>query len=162
MATFGSGRIFGKTEQNCDIESFLLTGTDDCPLTAEILTYGATLRKLLVPKGNGILHDVVLGCDNISDYEQSSAYMGCVVGRVANRIKWVYGHIHEYKSCIRRRKLFNCMKIYCTTSYSALFLSQNMLHKVYHILFLISKPCLNTTAAAQFWPIFLVTVADGQ
>ncbi|MBR6120496.1 MAG: galactose mutarotase [Oscillospiraceae bacterium] len=55
-------------------------------LSAEILTYGATLRSLKVPDRDGKPLDVVLGFDSIEDYVNQSCYIGATVGPNANRI----------------------------------------------------------------------------
>jgi len=41
---------------------------------------------LHVPDKNGKLGDVVLGFDNLAQYESSSPFFGATTGRVANRI----------------------------------------------------------------------------
>ncbi|ONK71029.1 uncharacterized protein A4U43_C04F3980 [Asparagus officinalis] len=57
-------------------------------ITAKISNWGATILSLLVPDSKGNLADVVLGFDSIEPYIQGAApYFGCIVGRVANRIK---------------------------------------------------------------------------
>ena len=50
-----------------------------------ILTFGATIQKLLVHGPHGP-RDVVLGFDTCEEYLAGGSYMGCVVGRFANRI----------------------------------------------------------------------------
>ncbi len=55
-------------------------------MVAKIMTFGATLTQLLVPDGNGGTVDVVLGCDNEKAYEDYTAFIGCILGRVAGRI----------------------------------------------------------------------------
>lgn len=55
-------------------------------LTARLITYGATVTELLVPDRQGRGDDVVLGFDNLRQYETESPYFGCTVGRVAFRI----------------------------------------------------------------------------
>lgn len=50
-------------------------------LRAEVLTYGAVVRRLEVDGVN-----VVLGLDTIEDYRTRSRYFGAVVGRYGNRI----------------------------------------------------------------------------
>ena len=47
---------------------------------------GATLTEIHVRDRDGNLGDVLLGYDSVADYAENEAYMGCVVGRVANRI----------------------------------------------------------------------------
>ncbi len=53
---------------------------------AEVISLGATLRSLCVPRTNGAPVDVVLGPDRIEDYLQGSDCFGSIVGRYANRI----------------------------------------------------------------------------
>ena len=55
-------------------------------LTAEVLTYGATLRSLTVPDREGKPVDVVLGFDSLEDYVNHDCYFGATVAPVANRI----------------------------------------------------------------------------
>lgn len=55
-------------------------------LTAVVSDLGATLVKLLVPDAQGNVADVVLGFDQPEHYLQSTAYLGTVVGRNANRV----------------------------------------------------------------------------
>lgn len=55
-------------------------------VSATILSYGATLQKLLAPDRDGKLADVVLGHDKLSDYIDFPNYFGVTVGRYANRI----------------------------------------------------------------------------
>lgn len=53
---------------------------------AQILTLGGIIRELVIPLRNGKRQDVVLGYENLSDYEQDTSYIGAIVGRYANRI----------------------------------------------------------------------------
>lgn len=53
---------------------------------AEIITYGATLTKLVVPDRNDRFQNVVLGFGSVAEYAGSSAYFGATIGRFANRI----------------------------------------------------------------------------
>ena len=55
-------------------------------MSAEILTYGATLRSLNVPDVNGAPVDVVLGYNSLEDYTSRSGRLGATIGRFANRI----------------------------------------------------------------------------
>lgn len=55
-------------------------------LTAEVLSYGATLRALWVPDRDGKPLDVVLGFDKLEDYVNHDSCFGAIVGPVANRI----------------------------------------------------------------------------
>lgn len=52
-----------------------------------VTNYGATILKILVKDKNGNVQDVVLGYETIEEYQHYDAYLGALVGRVANRIK---------------------------------------------------------------------------
>lgn len=56
-------------------------------VTARIASYGATLVSLAVPDRRGRVDDVVLGFDDLDQYERNAPYFGSTVGRVANRIR---------------------------------------------------------------------------
>ena len=71
-------QTFGITALGETVESWTLENEF---LTAEVLTYGATLRRLVF---GGL--DVVLGYDTLSEYERNDGYVGATVGRVCNRI----------------------------------------------------------------------------
>ena len=53
---------------------------------AEVIPYGAILVKVCVPDQNGKLTDVVLGYDNVKEYEVNSCFFGATIGRNGNRI----------------------------------------------------------------------------
>ncbi|XP_057843051.1 uncharacterized protein LOC131052408 [Cryptomeria japonica] len=53
-----------------------------------VTNIGCTITSLKVPDAQGNLADVVLGFDTLTPYmDGTSKYFGCIVGRVANRIK---------------------------------------------------------------------------
>ncbi|XP_043699528.1 galactose mutarotase-like [Telopea speciosissima] len=57
-------------------------------MRVKISNYGATITNLFVPDKQGRVDDVVLGFDTLEPYLKGVApYFGCIVGRVANRIK---------------------------------------------------------------------------
>ena len=55
-------------------------------LSCEIITFGATIRSLVVPDRNGDPVDVVLGYDTLKEYVRNGGYLGATIGRFANRI----------------------------------------------------------------------------
>ncbi|MEZ4509439.1 MAG: aldose epimerase family protein [Eubacteriales bacterium] len=55
--------------------------------SASFLNYGATWQSMFVPNRKGEMVDVVLGYDTVEEYQKNYMYLGCTVGRVANRIK---------------------------------------------------------------------------
>ncbi len=51
-----------------------------------VSNYGCTIVKVLMKDENGHVDDVVLGYDDFTNYQTLDAYLGALVGRVANRI----------------------------------------------------------------------------
>ncbi|MEV4806687.1 aldose epimerase family protein [Nonomuraea sp. NPDC049421] len=70
--------IFGTLPSGRQVEQIELSSGR---LRAEVLTYGAIVRRLEVSGVN-----VVLGLDTLDDYRTRSRYFGAVVGRYGNRI----------------------------------------------------------------------------
>ena len=70
--------LFGKTPDGREVYAYTISAGD---LSATILSYGATLQKL-VHKGE----DLICGYDNLADYMNNRGYHGATVGRYANRI----------------------------------------------------------------------------
>lgn len=56
-------------------------------IQVQLIDYGATVTRLLVPDSKGSLDDVLLGCHALSDYVKPHPFFNCLVGRYANRIK---------------------------------------------------------------------------
>lgn len=77
-------KLFDTTSDNRPVYSYRLDGGEG--VSAEILTYGGVLSKLLVTDKNNTVRNVVLGYDKIAHYEKRGAYYGSLVGRCANRI----------------------------------------------------------------------------
>lgn len=67
-------------------EKVFSVALDNGVISCEILTYGATLRTLLVPDRAGVRQDIILGYDTLREYEMQDGYLGATVGRFANRI----------------------------------------------------------------------------
>src|SRR3984885_13237042 len=61
---------FGTTADGQWVQQYVLT--NDSGASARMITYGATVTQLLVPDKNGELGDVVLGFDNLKQYEDQS------------------------------------------------------------------------------------------
>ncbi len=79
----GGMRSFGLLEDGRSVEAITLGSEDG--VQVEVLTYGAIIRRLVVP-ARGIRRDVVLHFDRLEHYERDRAYVGPVVGRFGNRI----------------------------------------------------------------------------
>ncbi|NDL68576.1 aldose epimerase family protein [Anaerotalea alkaliphila] len=78
-------RNFGTTRDGIPVLAYTLTNNQGA--SVEILTYGAAIRSIQVPDRQGRLQNVVLGFDNLSDYESHTSFFGCVAGRTAGRIR---------------------------------------------------------------------------
>jgi aldose 1-epimerase len=55
-------------------------------LRLKLLTWGARLAELWVPDRAGALADIVLGHDNLDDWQTHGTYVGATCGRYGNRI----------------------------------------------------------------------------
>ena len=55
-------------------------------LEVVVSNFGCTIIKVLMKDKNGNVDDVVLGYDNFKQYQTLDAYLGALVGRIANRI----------------------------------------------------------------------------
>ena len=55
-------------------------------LEVVVTNFGCTIMKVLMKDKNGHVDDVVLGYDDMKSYQTLDAYLGALVGRVANRI----------------------------------------------------------------------------
>jgi aldose 1-epimerase len=75
---------FGTTSEGIEVDRYVLRNSHG--LSLSLVTYGATVTELWLPDRDGKLDDVVLGFDNLAQYETQSPYFGCTVGRVAFRI----------------------------------------------------------------------------
>ncbi len=75
---------FGERKDGRAVQHVTLTNARG--MRACFLSHGATLTELHVPDRKGLLGDVVLGFDKLSDFEEKSPYFGCTTGRVCNRI----------------------------------------------------------------------------
>ncbi len=77
--------VFGKSNGKL-VHKYVLTNENGMQLT--LIEMGAVIQSLCVPDKDGKLADVVLGFDNLSQYEKENGdNHGAVVGRNANRIK---------------------------------------------------------------------------
>ena len=84
MAPSLAVRSFGILPSGAPVEAWTLKGAGH--LVAEVITYGATVTRLLAPDRNGRIADVVLGFHDLDSYRANRAYFGAIVGRVAGRI----------------------------------------------------------------------------
>jgi aldose 1-epimerase len=77
-------KFYDTTPEGKEVTEFTLTNIHG--MVMSVINYGCTITSLSVPDRNGVFEDVVLGFDNLEGYLQSTEYIGCIVGRFANRI----------------------------------------------------------------------------
>ena len=75
---------YGITQEGQEVDRYTLSNA--AGMQVEIITYGGIITSMKLPNAAGGLNDVVLGYDNLSDYEKGSPYFGALIGRYGNRI----------------------------------------------------------------------------
>lgn len=76
--------LYGVTKQGNDVYSFVIENSSGAYI--ELVSYGATLNKIVVPDKDGVFADVLVGFDTVEGQELCTDSQGRTVGRVANRI----------------------------------------------------------------------------
>lgn len=79
-----SERKFGELSTGEEISIYRLENKSGA--YAEVSMFGAILVKLCVPDREGRLTDVVLGYDDVEQYEENGCFFGATIGRSGNRI----------------------------------------------------------------------------
>lgn len=79
-----SKKEFGVTKDGK--QAYLYTMSNENGMEAAVTDFGAILVNLIVPDSRGVKKDLVLGYDDLADYEENSCYFGATIGRNANRI----------------------------------------------------------------------------
>jgi aldose 1-epimerase len=75
---------FGSISDGREADLFQLT--NDSGMVVDITNYGGTVTSIKVPDRSGNLDDVVLGYKTLEEYVRNPRFLGCVVGRHANRL----------------------------------------------------------------------------
>ncbi len=75
---------FGKLPDGRVVNLYTLMNKNG--LVLKVANYGGTVTALSVPDKKGTMADIVLGFDNLPDYQKATAYFGALVGRYGNRI----------------------------------------------------------------------------
>jgi aldose 1-epimerase len=75
---------FGQTRDGHAVDLFVMRSKHN--LIAKVITYGGRLTELHSPDRDGFSGNIVLGYDRLEPYLDDKAYIGTLVGRVANRI----------------------------------------------------------------------------
>lgn len=76
---------FGQLNDGQTVHQFTLTNENDIEI--KIINYGGIITSLKTPDRDGNLENVVLGFDNLEDYQKENPYFGALIGRYGNRIE---------------------------------------------------------------------------
>ena len=76
---------FGVTKDGIDINQYILKNSNGMQIS--VINYGGIITSWKAKDRDGSYEDIVLGFDNLSDYESSSPYFGALIGRYGSRIK---------------------------------------------------------------------------
>ncbi|WP_285716938.1 aldose epimerase family protein [Pelosinus sp. IPA-1] len=79
-----SQRLFGKVNEKNVYEYTLKNGNG---VEISCLNYGCAITKIIVPDRKGNFENIVIGFQEVADYQKNSIFAGVVVGRVAGRIQ---------------------------------------------------------------------------
>jgi aldose 1-epimerase len=88
---------FGRLKDGRNVDSLVLRHPES-DFAVELLEYGATIRAMRVPFGDGRGIDAVLSYPSLSDYESGNVYLGATIGRCAGRTA-VNGHAPLRLTC---------------------------------------------------------------
>ena len=75
--------LFGTFESK-EVYRFMLTNKKGNSVS--IINYGAAIISWQVMDNKNVNRDIVAGFENLEDYLGNDVYLGCIVGRYANRI----------------------------------------------------------------------------
>lgn len=75
---------FGTLDDGRPVDLFVLGAPGG--IEVRITNYGGIVAAVRTPDRNGMLDDVVLGFNRLEDYVRDAHYLGCLIGRYANRI----------------------------------------------------------------------------
>ena len=78
-------KAFGKTSDGADVSQYTLKNNNG--MEVSVINYGGIITSWKAKDRDGNYKDIVLGFNDLSDYESSSPYFGALIGRYGNRIK---------------------------------------------------------------------------
>ena len=85
MATPVEKSGFEKTYNNQQVKLFNLKNSNG--IIVQLTNYGAHIVSVLAPDKDNNFDDIILGYNTLEEYLDDSMFLGCVVGRFANRIE---------------------------------------------------------------------------
>jgi aldose 1-epimerase len=79
-----TSKPFGETPDGTPVTLYTLS--NDHGLEVSIINYGGAITSIKVPDRDGSIGDIVLGYETLAEYVKNPRYLGCLVGRHANRL----------------------------------------------------------------------------
>jgi aldose 1-epimerase len=76
-------------------EAFLYTLTNEMGLEIKATNYGGIITSIKCHDSKGKLGEVVLGFNSLENYITNNFYLGCIIGRYANRINKAFFSLDE-------------------------------------------------------------------
>jgi len=76
--------LFGTTVQGIDVIKYKLSNRQGMEIS--IINYGGIITSWTAKDKNGVYEDIVLGYNELSEYEKETPYFGAIIGRYGNRI----------------------------------------------------------------------------
>ena len=77
-------KTFGKTKEGINVDQYILKNRNGMEIST--INYGGIITSWKTKDRDGNYQDIVLGFDNLSEYESESPYFGAIIGRYGNRI----------------------------------------------------------------------------
>ena len=80
-------RVEGFGQLSDGQQTHLFTISNSSGASMSLCDYGARIVSIRVPDRNGLMGDVIVGPVDIGTFENADRFMGCTIGRYANRIE---------------------------------------------------------------------------
>ena len=77
-------KAFGKTKEGLNVDQYILKNRNGMEIST--INYGGIITSWKAKDRDGNYKDIVLGFNNLSEYESESPYFGAIIGRYGNRI----------------------------------------------------------------------------
>lgn len=106
MGTFEK-KGYGTTNNGDEIAQFILKNENGMELRA--IEYGGIITHLFTPDKNGDAADIVLGHDSLAEYEESTFFLGALIGRYGNRIANGSFELDGEKFTLEQNNETNCL-----------------------------------------------------
>jgi len=79
-----SKEVYGTTVDSIVVDKYTLKNKKGMEIS--VITYGGIITKWTAPDKNNNYQDIVLGYNNLQEYEKATPYFGALIGRYGNRI----------------------------------------------------------------------------